>query len=242
VVRDELIRKIKQFYRISEPVTPAVRAFSPMAPIRALPLRDLAPRVLAIGVSTGGPNALSAMMPMFPADFPYPVLIVQHMPQVFTRLLAERLQKLTTLRVEEATAGCTVEGNKVLIAPGGYHMKVGQAGREVVVLLDQSEARNSCRPSVDVLFESVQATYGGSVVAAVLTGMGQDGLRGTEVLKSAGAFVVAQDEATSVVWGMPGFVVRAGLADTVVPIHDVLPTVLNRFGLHHRATAARRGE
>ena len=240
VLREELIPKVKQFFRLCSASAAPVHMPSVQATARSFAAITGTgnPAVVAIGVSTGGPNALSAMMPMFPADFAYPVLIVQHMPQVFTRLLAERLQKLTPLRVEEATEGCRVEPGKVLIAPGAYHMNVIRSANEVVVLLDQSTPRNSCRPSVDVLFESVQAVYGGCAVGAVLTGMGQDGLRGAEALKASGAFIIAQDEATSVVWGMPGYVVRAGLADAVVPLHEVVPAILSRFG--PRTAAYRR--
>jgi two-component system, chemotaxis family, protein-glutamate methylesterase/glutaminase len=158
------------------------------------------------------------------------VLIVQHMPPLFTRLLAERLQRLTRLTVEEAEAGCVVEAGKVLIAPGGSHMRLKKSERgNIVVLLDQSPARNSCRPSVDVLFESVNETYGRATIAAILTGMGQDGLQGAQLLKANGAHIVAQDEATSVVWGMPGFVVRAGLADVVVPLDGLVPEIMREF-------------
>jgi len=239
VLREELIHKIKQFFRFAEP------ALAPLLPTRtpvagpATERTSMAPAVVAIGVSTGGPNALSAMMPMFPADFGYPVLIVQHMPQVFTRLLAERLQKLTALKVEEAEEGSRVEAGRVLIAPGAFHMTLRKAGQDVVVTLDQSMPRNSCRPSVDVLFESIHSTFGGRGVACVLTGMGQDGLRGAELLRSAGAFVIAQDEPTSVVWGMPGYVVKAGLADAIVPLDQVVPTILTRCSAR-RLTAARR--
>jgi len=224
-MRGELLLKIKQFFAVGEPGAlpkPALRR--PASGYRTVP-RD----VLAIGVSTGGPNALSAIMPQFPVPFPGPVLIVQHMPALFTQLLAQRLQRLTQLTVEEATQGCAPEPGKILIAPGGFHMRVERGEGRTLVKLEQTPPRNSCRPSVDVLFESVNEVYGGSAVAAVLTGMGQDGLRGAEVLKASGAYIIAQDEATSVVWGMPGFVVRAGLADAVVPLEEVVPELLREF-------------
>ena len=226
ILRAELLPKIKQFFQTSEPeavITPA--AISRRLAPRPLGMQE-GRQVVVIGVSTGGPNALSAILPEFPPSFPCPILIVQHMPPLFTRLLAERLQRLTSLRVEEATDGCRVEAGKILIAPGGAHMRVSKSERDTLVSLDHSPPRNSCRPSVDVLFESVNAVYGRSAIAAVLTGMGQDGLRGAEVLKASGAFIIAQDEASSVVWGMPGFIVRSGLADAVVPLQGLVPALL----------------
>jgi two-component system chemotaxis response regulator CheB len=234
-LRAELLPKIKQFFTIIEPGgskrTPATKS---AVIARSIPCRR---EVLAIGVSTGGPNALAAIVPMFPSAFMYPVLIVQHMPPLFTRLLASRLQTLTRLKVEEATQGCTVEPGKILIAPGGFHMQVRKAIQDNIIMLDQSSPRNSCRPSVDVLFESVNEVYGQACIAAVLTGMGQDGLRGAEVLKSSGAHIIVQDEASSVVWGMPGFIAKAGLADAVVPLESIVPEVLNQFEQGSRAAA-----
>lgn len=189
----------------------------------------VAPEVVAIGVSTGGPNALRAIMPTFPADFPLPILIVQHMPPVFTRLLAERLQTITKLKVEEATEGAVVEPGKVLIAPGDHHMRVRKNGLKTIVALDHEPQENSCRPAVDVLFRWVEEAYGPSVISVILTGVGYDGLRGIDVLKAHGAYVIAQDEASSVVWGMPGAVVNAGLADSVVPLDKVVPEILGRI-------------
>ena len=227
-LREELLPKIKQFFTMSAPARP-VRTETPLikraSGVSGPHRRD----VLAIGVSTGGPNALSTLVPMFPVPFSYPVLIVQHMPPLFTRLLAERLQSNTKLRVEEATQGSAVEAGKILIAPGGSHMRVKKTAQGAAIVLDQSAPQNSCRPSVDVLFESVNEVYGQASIAAILTGMGQDGLRGVEMLKASGAHIVAQDEATSVVWGMPGFVVKAGLADAVVPLDRVVPEILHQF-------------
>ena len=233
-LRGELVPKIKQFFTLederngsSPPPAVAPRTGPPRAPIVQ---RFSAPKVVAIGVSTGGPTALGAIMPIFPADFPLPILIVQHMPPVFTRLLAERLQASAKLKVEEAAEGSAVEPGKVLIAPGNYHMRVRKRGLKTTVTLDQEPPENSCRPAVDVLFRSVEQVYGSAVISVVLTGMGYDGLRGAEVLKANGACVIAQDEATSVVWGMPGAIVDAGLADSVVPLHQVVPEILRRAG------------
>ena len=184
------------------------------------------PRVVVIGVSTGGPTALGAILPEFPHGFPLPVLVVQHMPPLFTRLLAERLHSTCRLPVAEASQGEPVEAGKILIAPGDFHFKVASNGGGARVCLDQSPPQNSCRPAVDALFASIGEVYGGAVIAVILTGMGQDGLRGAEILKAQGASVLAQDEASSVVWGMPGAVVNAGLADRVLPLDQVVPEIL----------------
>ena len=231
-LRSELIPKIKQFFVLPGETAPSPPPVSsqvappPPPPVRPAVLVRSKPKVVAIGVSTGGPNALSVVMPMFPADFPLPILIVQHMPPLFTRFLAERLAAVSKIPVEEAAEEVLVEPGKALIAPWDYHMRLGRRDGQVFVRLDQSPLENSCRPSVDVLFRSVEEIYKGAVVSVVLTGMGQDGLRGAEVLKASGAWVIAQDEATSVVWGMPGAVVQAGLADRVVSLEQVAPEIL----------------
>lgn len=235
-LRSELIPKIKQFFILpGETQAPppggiagtAARPAPAPAPLpRPAPLARAKPKVVAIGVSTGGPNALSVVIPALPADFPLPVLIVQHMPPLFTRFLAERLAAHSSIKVAEAEEGMRVEAGKALIAPGDYHMKLARRDGEVLVRLDQGPPENSCRPSVDVLFRSVEEVYGGAAISVILTGMGQDGLRGAQVLKARGAWVIAQDEASSVVWGMPGAVVQAGLADRVVSLEQVASEIL----------------
>ncbi|BDC51783.1 chemotaxis response regulator protein-glutamate methylesterase of group 1 operon [Bryobacterales bacterium F-183] len=186
------------------------------------------PHVFAIGISTGGPTALHQILPQIPAHFPLPILIVQHMPATFTKLLAERLQTVCALPVHEGADHMEIEPGHIYIAPGNYHMRVANQGGRQVIVLDQSAPEHSCRPAVDVLFRSLADVYRGSVIAAVLTGMGQDGQLGCEVLRASGAYILAQDEATSVVWGMPGGVARAGLADQILPLHDIIPDVLER--------------
>jgi len=234
-LRQQLIPKIRQFFHFAPPretqfptAPPVIRAQVPLLfPVkRAFSLA----RVVAIGVSTGGPTALGAIMPQFPAGFRLPVFIVQHMPPLFTRLLAERLDTLTPLTVKEAAAGDRPEPARVYVARGDYHMRVVGGPTGAAIVLDQGPPENSCRPAVDVLFSSLAETYGGAVVAAVLTGMGQDGLRGAQRLKAQGAYIVAQDEASSVVWGMPGAVVDGGVADEVVPLDQVVPAILKQVG------------
>lgn len=233
-LRSELVPKIKQFFRIGEGALPA--ALSPVKPLGETALLDAKAlqrmvgqrRIVVIGVSTGGPNALGNVLPMFPKNFAAPILIVQHMPAMFTRLLAERLASVSAIRVEESKEGSRVEAGKALLAAGGFHMRVRKQDGNVIATLDQEPPENSCRPAVDVLFRSVAEVYGGATVAVILTGMGNDGLRGTEILKKKGAYVIAQDEPSSVVWGMPGAVVKSGLADATVDLAAVVPEILKQ--------------
>lgn len=231
-LRDELIPKIKQFFCMPQPTRRLASAqpgpsLVPVGPMMR-PGPKVLPKVVVIGVSTGGPTALGAILPTLPARFPLPILVVQHMPPLFTRLLAERLHSTCQLPTQEATQGESVDAGKILIAPGDYHMKVEVSGGGVKVRLDQSPPQNSCRPAVDALFGSAAEVYGGAAIAVVLTGMGQDGLRGAQILKAHGACVFAQDEASSVVWGMPGAVVNAGIADSVLSLDHIVPAIIRR--------------
>jgi two-component system chemotaxis response regulator CheB len=229
LVREQLIPKIRQFFQFEEQIATRMRPMQ-VSPVPSLcAATSIRPRsIVCIGVSTGGPRALAEVIPAFPPDFPLPIVIVQHMPPVFTRLLAERLQANSRLDVVEAQQGMTVAPGKVIIAPGDYHMRVVRSAGQIVVSLDQSPPENSCRPAVDVLFRSVCDLYSGAVISVILTGMGQDGLRGIEQLKSCGAYVIAQDEPSSVVWGMPGAVAQAGLADSILSLKAVVPEILRR--------------
>ncbi len=227
-LKNELIPKIRHLLRWEKTqVQPQLVAARPPAALR--PPRQLIRRALVIGISTGGPAALSDIVPLFPASFPAPVLIVQHMPAMFTRLLAERLQARCKLPVREAQENDVVAPGRILIAPGDRHLRVKSSGGKIVVVLDQGPPENSCRPAADVLFRSAAELWGGAVVAAVLTGMGRDGLKGTKMLADLGAYVVAQDEASSVVWGMPGAVVGAGLAHSVVPLGSIVAEICRQF-------------
>ncbi|GAA2630692.1 hypothetical protein GCM10010399_73370 [Dactylosporangium fulvum] len=167
-------------------------------------------------------------MRALPASLSVPVVVVQHMPPVFTKMFAERLDRTAALNVVEATGDMTVKAGTVYIAPGDFHLEVHRRGAEVVTKLNNGPPENFCRPAVDVLFRSVARVYGGATLAIVLTGMGQDGKRGAEQLRSAGAEIVAQDEATSVVWGMPGAVTQAGLAHVVLPLGDIANHLISR--------------
>jgi two-component system chemotaxis response regulator CheB len=184
--------------------------------------------ILAIGTSTGGPNALAEVIPRLPQDFPVPVLVVQHMPPLFTRLLAERLSSRSLLSVQEAEPGKPVRPGQVWIARGDYHLTVAREGVGAVLNLNQEPPENSCRPAVDVLFRSVAQAYGANVLGVVMTGMGSDGARGAAHIRDAGGEILAQDEASSVVWGMPGAVVSAGAADKICPLSEISQEIVRR--------------
>jgi two-component system chemotaxis response regulator CheB len=187
-----------------------------------------APQIVAIGTSTGGPNALLEVIPKLPAQFPVPVVITQHMPPMFTRLLAERLSTHSRNPVREAAEGDVILPGTVWVAPGDHHLVLQRQNDQVVATLSKAPPENSCRPAVDVMLRSVVDCFGGRVLSVILTGMGQDGLRGSELVHDAGGMVLAQDEASSVVWGMPGFVARAGIANAVLPIADVAAAIVSR--------------
>ena len=229
-VRDQLIPKIKRFgVRAAGRSNPPMSSPVPRAASRSsmLVLRSQI-EVVVIGSSTGGPNALAAVLPAFPADFPVPTLIAQHMPPVFTGRLAKRLTSASAVEVEEAAAGVLVRPGGAWLAPGDFHLALTRDAEGVRLRTHQGPAENSCRPSVDVLFRSAAEVYGPGVLAVVLTGMGQDGMRGCDQVRAAGGQVLAQDAASSVVWGMPGAVARAGLADAVLPLDELGPEIVRR--------------
>ena len=223
-IRKELVGKLRGLGRraSAEFLAPELRA--------ARPAGDKTPlQVLAVGSSTGGPNALAQIFCSLSVPLVFPVVVVQHMPPVFTRLLAERLSEVSPMPFREAQHGDVLRPGEGLVAPGGFHMRLEKTNGRVSVTLDQAAPENSCRPAVDVLFRAVAAVYGAHALAVVLTGMGRDGLRGAEELRRRGAQMLAQDEATSVVWGMPGYVTRAGLADATLPLPQLGPEIVRRL-------------
>jgi two-component system chemotaxis response regulator CheB len=238
---------------------PQTRSSAPAA--NGLPAAGSAtPAVLLIGVSTGGPAALDALLPALPGDFPLPILIVQHMPELFTSLLADRLNDRCALRVREATSGEPVCRGSVYIARGDWHMEVVAGGLihtancerqrtqpfaagtdpAAVLRLNQLPRENHCRPAVDVLFRSAANVFGGRVLGVVLTGMGSDGLIGSRPIRERGGTILAQDQATSAVWGMPGAVVQAGLAQRVVPLNAMAAEILRLASRGQREAAELR--
>jgi two-component system chemotaxis response regulator CheB len=235
-IRRDLVPKIKALCHFrpgvqitasaaSSPVVPASR---PEIRFHAATLRSTLLRIVTIGVSTGGPDALARLLPSFPANFPLPIVIAQHMPPIFTTLLAKRLASKCALPVREGRAGDLLVPSCVWIAPGDYHMVVQEEDHHMRLGTHQGPRENFCRPSVDVLFRSVAARYGANSLGVILTGMGQDGLKGCEALCTAGASVIVQDEASSIVWGMPGFVARAGLAEKVLPLDQIGGEIIRR--------------
>jgi two-component system chemotaxis response regulator CheB len=234
VIRDEMVPMIKALCApLRQPTAPA-GARSVALPAGKAPAATGTVRVLAIGASTGGPNALSEVFTHLPADFPVPILIVQHMPPMFTRLLAERLSAQSAIHVQEASSGCLVKPGDAWVAPGDHHMIVVRDGLQYRLLVHQDPPENSCRPAVDVLLRSVAQSFGADSLTVILTGMGQDGLRGCESLRAAGGQVLAQDAATSVVWGMPGYVAQAGLADRVLPLALIGDEIVQRVRARKR--------
>jgi two-component system chemotaxis response regulator CheB len=236
----ELIPKIRALCRLPERQTgiaPAAQPILPRPPI-VVPLRPrlFSPvQVVAIGVSTGGPDALARLLPSFPADFPVPVVIAQHMPPIFTALLAARLSSKSALPVRECVSGEPLTPGCVVIAPGDFHMVVSQEDGLTVLKTHQGPKENFCRPSVDVLFHSIARSYGARALGVVLTGMGQDGLKGCETLRGLGARIYVQDEASSVVWGMPGFVARSGLADRILPLDQMAAEIIRATSMQAAA-------
>jgi two-component system chemotaxis response regulator CheB len=187
------------------------------------------PSVLVIGVSTGGPAALDVMLPLLPATFPLPVMIVQHMPELFTKLFAERLNGRCHLMVREAAEGDPVKPGTIYIAKGNWHMEVlapSRIGMPATLHLNQGPLENHCRPAVDVLFRTAAAVWGSGVLGVVLTGMGSDGTIGSRFIREQGGTVLAQDQASSAVWGMPGAVTNAGLAHRVLALNAMAPEIL----------------
>lgn len=192
--------------------------------------------VVAIGISTGGPDALTQVVQALPGGFPVPIVVTQHMPPVFTQLFAQRLDAKSKLRVVEAKNGDLLEPGKILIAPGDWHMRLVKKGVSIGVALDQGPQENYCRPAVDPMFRSVAEVYGGNVLSLIMTGMGSDGYRGAEHILHAGGSLIVQDEATSVVWGMPGAAVHAGLQCDILPLGKIAEAITHR--VHARAGGA----
>jgi len=226
--------------RIRAELIPKIKALCGIAPMKVMPPPGSRPtlkvrekfkpriEIVAIGTSTGGPNALAEVLPRIPNDFPVPIVVVQHMPPIFTRLLAERLAGRSAIPVEEGSPGAVLSPGHAWIAPGNFHMKVTRTGLTSRLNLNQGPPENSCRPAVDVLFRSVAAAYGANVLGVVMTGMGSDGVLGAQDICDAGGNVIIQDENSSVVWGMPGLVHASGLDDAAYPLDQLAPEITRR--------------
>lgn len=210
---------------------PASPVIEPQAEFRKrIPLSQILQRleIIGIGISTGGPNALSEVFRALPPDLGVPILVVQHMPPMFTQYLAQRLSDTSDFPVSEAQDGMLLEANRAYLAPGGYHMDLYKYGNRVSVALNQQAPENSCRPSVNPTFRALASYFGPSALGVMMTGMGQDGYDGCLALHQAGGQILAQDEASSTIWGMPGAVVRAGLAEKTLPLAEIAPEIIRR--------------
>ncbi len=208
------------------PVTPAV----PSQPLAMRPFSAQAPKVLLIGSSTGGPQALMSLVTdLGPVVDRYPVLITQHMPPTFTTILAEHLGRSSRRPAHEAVDGEPVKAGQIYLAPGGKHMRVVRNGADAAIALDDGPAVNFCKPAVDPLFTSAIDIWHGGILAVILTGMGSDGMRGGKEIVAAGGSVIAQDEASSVVWGMPGAAANAGICSAILPLNQIGPKVNRLF-------------
>lgn len=230
-VRSELAPRIRALTgrrlvpRRPAPSAPVVGKSGPRPPVQRIDL-------LAVGASTGGPNALTEVVRGLGHDLAVPVVVVQHMPPLFTALLAERLTKLGGIPFREAVDNAPLIAGEGWIAPGDHHVEVVTSGGGPRLRLHQGPPENSCRPAVDVLFRSAAAALGPHVLGVVLTGMGEDGMRGAGDIVAAGGRVLAQDEHTSVVWGMPGAVARRGLADRTLPLDQISGAIDQCVGKH----------
>ncbi|MEM9563896.1 MAG: chemotaxis response regulator protein-glutamate methylesterase [Actinomycetota bacterium] len=238
-VRNELLTKIRGLSgRPPEPVAssgtarPAAAAPAGSAAVSTRPRLAQPVDALIIGSSTGGPAALEVTLPKLPSNLTIPILIVQHMPPTFTTVLAERLNRICPFPVHEAEQGMKVEAGHCYLAAGGFHMRLVRDGNGVHLALDDGPKIKSCRPSVDALFDSASDVYGPRLVATILTGMGDDGLDSCSRLAQHNVEIIVQDEETSVVWGMPGAVARAGLATRCLALDEIPKALLE--------TAARR--
>ena len=207
-------------------------AAAPIAPsqLARRPFGTLAPKVLLIGSSTGGPQALMSLVAEIgPVIDRFPVLITQHMPPTFTTILAEHLARASRRPAREAVDGEPVKVGQIYLAPGGRHMRVVRHGAEAAIALDDGPPVNFCKPAVDPLFTSAIDVWHGSIMTVILTGMGSDGMRGGKDIVAAGGSVIAQDEATSVVWGMPGAAANAGICAAVLPLNQIAPKLVRLF-------------
>jgi two-component system chemotaxis response regulator CheB len=235
-VRDSLIPRIKALV----PARGLAAAPQPGASSRPVgtggpaTLRPHAPvpagghKLLVIGSSTGGPDAVQRLLTALP-PLPVPVALVQHMPPLFTSQFAQRLDRQTRFDVVEAQHNQVLRPGMVAIAPGDFHLEVVRDARGLVTRLSQGPAENFCRPAVDVLFRSAAAVTGAATLAVVLTGMGSDGCKGAGPIVTAGGSVIAQDQATSVVWGMPGAIAGAGLAEEILPLDEIAAAITRRL-------------
>lgn len=226
-LREQLFQKLDAWKsrrgRIVFSSAPAIR---PLGAVR----RSSRFRAVVIGSSTGGPEALGRVLPVLMRNCPVPVFLVQHLPPGFSNYFAESLAKRSGSRIQEARDGTLAENGTVYIGPGGRHLILNLVNGRVALGFSETPPENGCLPAADVLFRSAASVYSGQVLCVVLTGMGSDGAKGAAVVRRAGGHVIAQDESTSVVWGMPGSTVATGAANEVLPLDEIGPTLLRHLG------------
>lgn len=229
-IADEILAKIRAIARTStrkpRPLRPEPRP-EPKMPITLLKTTD---KIVAIGISTGGPNALSYMLPQIPKGFPAGIVIVQHMPEGFTELFAARLNQICQIEVKEARDGDMILPGRALIAPGNTHLRVRKMPLGAVAVLSKSEPVSGHRPSADILFDSVAAEYGANSIGIIMTGMGSDGAEGVGRIKAAGGTTIAQDEESSVVFGMPKAAIERGYVDWIASLEEISGLITNASG------------
>jgi two-component system chemotaxis response regulator CheB len=226
----ELLAKVKGWARMRGAAAPAAGSTPPaVSRIRRLPAAGAPPKVVAVGSSTGGPQALASFVRALRAPLPVPVVVVQHMPAGFTAMLADHLGRLGGPKVTEARDGEAMLPGRIYLAPGDRHLLVENNGGSLVARLNSGPPENFCRPAVDPMLRSLVAACEGRITAVILTGMGSDGMLGCKAVAAAGGLVMAQDEASSVVWGMPGAVARAGVAQALLPPEQLAERVMGQF-------------
>ena len=250
VIREDLLPKIRMYSsldaQVPDPKSSAqapARTSSSLSPSSSGGLRTPSNGfqkvhrvdIVVVGASTGGPDALAQLLPCFPEDFPVPILIVQHMPPPFMKGLVERLASRSKIDVDEGRSHQPLVPGQALLAPGGLHMLIEKQSGGARIRTDPGPPEHSCRPSVDVLFRSAADSYGSHVLAVMMTGMGQDGLDGCKKIRGAGGQILVQDQATSVVWGMPRLVAEAGLVDEILPLSDLGHEIVRRVMERRRA-------
>ena len=229
LVREQLLSKIKALGKVRHrPLTNVAHDADDSSSSWIIAPKRSVIEVVCLAASTGGPEALETVLTALPANFPTPIAIVQHMPPFFTKQLARRLAEKCAIRVREAQSGETLEAGTALIAPGDFHLQVRRRDARCYAIASAGPPENSCRPAADVLFRSAAEEFGNQALAVVLTGMGQDGLKGSEAIRKADGRVIIQDEATSVIWGMAGSVSRAGFAAKELPIHKIAAEIMRR--------------
>jgi two-component system, chemotaxis family, protein-glutamate methylesterase/glutaminase len=222
-VKRAAISQLKPFAKIQRP---KIMVMNKETDSKALPLSSHKFPVIVIGSSTGGPRALMQVIPVLPNDFPAAILIVQHMPPLFTKSLAERLSQASQIKVIEACDGSKIEVGQALLAPGSYHMVATKGNR---ISLNQDPPVQGVRPSIDVTMKSVAENYDSPLLGVVLTGMGSDGTMGASYIKKTGGKIIAEDESTCAVYGMPQSIIKSGYADKVLPIHEIAPELIQMY-------------